>query len=881
MKLFFYICKWILALRYTVTLEWMENLKRSSCNYLILPNHPGLIDPQLVFAHLGSQVHISPVMTETYYNIPVLKYLFKATKAISVPDLTLDSTKINGIEEVYQKITQWLQSGKNIILYPAGQIYSQWYEKIVGKKTAFHIVKNLPENTRVIAVRTTGVWGSIFTKAYSGKWPKLIYNLWLWIYFLLANFLVFVPKRKVSMTLVDITDVCIIDGKICTSDINVFNQKLEDFYNQNGKEEALFTKHYFYFDDGKMKKLPEKITGSYEEDERIHWTQEDISQEVFETIKAKICLMKENIKNIVLENKIINDLFFDSLDSAELKNYITHSYPQASNPPLSSLKTVYDFCEMALWKSKEKETLKDCFWVNPKKEASLSHILHQDIWKKTLLTLIRRNLKKDINASLIYDSVFWLQTKKDITLKSFIVAEFLKKVPGEYVSIMLPSLSSTSILITSCYLAGKVPVMLNWTVGKSSFNHCVTFTKSQKILTSRTFYEKIDTSIFSDHLSSFIFLEDLLKDIGLFTKLKALLFSKLFFIPKVTNPYAVILFTSGSEWLPKAVALTHTNIIEVLKGTMALIPYVTNKSILLSYLPPFHSFGFTVNTLLPLLTWVRSVMYPNPNDAKNIVELIEHTKTNFITSTPTFLHLILKNALNQELKDIQYCVVGAEKCSPHIFDTFHDLCPKWVLLEGYGITECSPVISLNPQEKQKLGSVGKAIEWLDIQVLSLKDNTKNPANTEWMIFVTGPSVFDGYIDTDLESPFIKLDGKNYYKTGDLGYIDEEGYIYITWRLKRFIKIAGEMISLPSIENALSETYGSSIAIEAKEKDGSAKIVLFTTFDHSITLNEANALLRKKWVSNLVKFSQVQQLIVLPVLGTGKIDYKELKKLIEI
>ena len=863
----------------------MESIQDSQHNYLILPNHPWLIDPQIIFSVLGSKIPISPVMTETYYNIPVLKYIFKAIGAISVPDLSAN-WKPEDIEKVYENIVKWLQEWKNIVLYPAGQIYSQWLEKIIGKKTTFEISSRLPKNTKIIQVRTRGVWGSIRSKAYTGKWPiffKCIQNACM---YLLLNGFFFLPRRQVTLHIQDVTNTLIKEGEIFTQDMQVFNKTLEDFYNIPWEEAAIYIPHFFYYNDVKNKKLPEHIEWWLNSiDPTNSLSIEEIPQNIQEAISKKIQQIKKIDTSIHHSQKLINDLFFDSLDSAELKNAISQMYPKASNPPITSLKTVLDCYTMALGKSQEEEMLKECKWSDISWEESLYKILKKYIWKNStdtvrLIDLITKNLKQAPSSTLLYDSIFWTQSKEDILLKSCVIREYIKNISGEYIAIMLPSLSSTNILITSIYLCWKIPVMLNWTIGKTAFDHCVNFAKTEKILTSRAFYEKIDTSIFENHKEKFIFLEDLLKDIPLLTKIKALIQTKLLFPKNTSNPHAVILFTSGSEWLPKAVALTHKNIIEVLLGSMYHIP-VTNKSILLAFLPPFHSFWFTVNTILPLLTWVRSVNYPNPNDAKNLVKLIQHTKADFITSTPTFLRFILQNAQKNEVETVKYAVVWAEKCQKNIFESFKTLCPNGVILEGYGITECSPVISINPLEKQKESSVGKPIFWLEIKILSLNDLSEVETGKEWMIYVFWPSVFHGYLDTSIEPPFEKINGKNYYKTWDLWYLDTEGYLYITGRLKRFIKIGWEMISLPFIEGILNEKYGTNIAVEAQEKDGNAKIVVFTTPSTQMHIEEINAYLREKWASNLIKISQVIEIAALPVLGTWKIDYKELKKSIQL
>ena len=192
----------------------------------------------------------------------------------------------------------------------------------------------------------------------------------------------------------------------------------------------------------------------------------------------------------------------------------------------------------------------------------------------------------------------------------------------------------------------------------------------------------------------FLFAEEMLKNISLAVKLRALLKSKYMPLPQLPER-AVLLFTSGSESLPKAVALSHQNIIENIKGALSIFE-LKNTDKIIGFLPPFHSFGFTVNTMMPLITGLQVAYTPDPNDAKTILEIMKHTKVTGVTATPTFLSMILSLAQTGDLENLKYAVVGAEKCPEKVFENFHRLVPQGKILEGYGITECSPVVAINP-----------------------------------------------------------------------------------------------------------------------------------------------------------------------------------------
>jgi long-chain-fatty-acid--[acyl-carrier-protein] ligase len=266
------------------------------------------------------------------------------------------------------------------------------------------------------------------------------------------------------------------------------------------------------------------------------------------------------------------------------------------------------------------------------------------------------------------------------------------------------------------------------------------------------------------------------------------------------------------------------------------------------------------------------------------------------------LKMIMSLASGDDMKSIKYAVVWAEKCPQAVFDKFKELCPNWKILEWYWITECSPVVAINPIEWAKPWTVWKIIPCLDCKIV--KPHPNPPLTGEgteqiecetweqWMIYVKWKSIFNWYLDEKIESPFETLSlsplkkgiiGDSWYKTWDLGFLDEDGFLTITWRLKRFIKIAGEMISLPALEETILKWFWReeelNLAVEALEKDWNAKIVVFSIDD--LNVEEINDYIHKNWIPNLVKISELIKIEEIPVLGTGKTDYKVLKKMIKM
>jgi long-chain-fatty-acid--[acyl-carrier-protein] ligase len=250
--------------------------------------------------------------------------------------------------------------------------------------------------------------------------------------------------------------------------------------------------------------------------------------------------------------------------------------------------------------------------------------------------------------------------------------------------------------------------------------------------------------------------------------------------------------------------------------------------------------------------------------------------------TPTFVSYILDRADPGELASLRLVVVGAEKCPQAVFDKMKIAAPEAVITEGYGITECSPTVSVNPPKAVRAGTVGKPFPSVKLKVLDLETEEPLGNNQMGMLLVGGPTIFPGYLGSDA-SPFKEIDGERWYVTGDLAELTDEGYIRFRGRLKRFIKASGEMVSLPALEEPIARQYpptkdGPRVAVEGVELEGGGRrIVLFTTED--IALRTANDLLVQEGYQGVMRLDEVRKIDAIPVLGTGKTDYKILRAMI--
>lgn len=232
----------LLRSRYKILVQGSDVFRENSPAFII-PNHQALIDPVILVSQIYRFSTVTPVMSEKYFDIPVAKTFFRRLGAVRVSDLENGSRDTQVLKVITRSVIKGFKRRQNIILYPSGHIAGQGFEKIYNKKSAFHIVNKLPEDVQVIGVRITGLWGSMFSKAKTGKSPDFFMQLLKGMFFVLANLIFFLPKRTVTIEFADLTSSA---ESIAEQGQKPFNSFLEEFYNLHGEEAPLFLKHFFY-----------------------------------------------------------------------------------------------------------------------------------------------------------------------------------------------------------------------------------------------------------------------------------------------------------------------------------------------------------------------------------------------------------------------------------------------------------------------------------------------------------------------------------------------------------------------------------------------------------------------------------------------------------
>ncbi|MDR3074183.1 MAG: AMP-binding protein, partial [Deltaproteobacteria bacterium] len=480
--------------------------------------------------------------------------------------------------------------------------------------------------------------------------------------------------------------------------------------------------------------------------------------------------------------------------------------------------------------------------------------------------------------------------RREVLTRAFILAGRFAALPGKRLGVMLPAAPVVPVVWLAAMLAGKEAVFFNWTIGEANLRHCLELTGVTRVVTSSALTDRLERGglALSRLPVTWLCLEELAASLRPWEKLRGAVRARFPGARAACSPAdpAAVLFTSGSESRPKAVPLTHRNLLANAGDIIAALRLGGDDS-LLSMLPPFHSFGLMVGLVLPLSLGLRAAFHPNPTEAGPLLSLARDYRTRLLAAPPTFLELLLNRARGtDQLAGLRFAFVGAEKCPDRVYRAFAELCPDAALCEGYGITECSPVISLNRPESPVPGTIGHALPSVELALVRETDGAisgRAATGETGMLLVRGPSVFPGYLG-DAPDPFVRFEDQTWYRTGDLVSQDENGRLTFRGRLKRFVKIGGEMISLPQMENALLEAFSSGsdagggpvLAVEAasEEEDG-AEITLFTCLP--LTVEEANAALRAAGLSALYAVRRVVRLEAIPLLGSGKTDYRALKK----
>jgi len=475
-------------------------------------------------------------------------------------------------------------------------------------------------------------------------------------------------------------------------------------------------------------------------------------------------------------------------------------------------------------------------------------------------------------------------TGKEVTysralIGALILSSKFKKYDEGFIGIMIPTSAGCALATVGALMSGRIPVMINYSTGAElNARYAQKKCKFKIIITSKALLEKINCP----QIEGMVLIEDIMESVTTGEKLKSALKTKLpvnMILNSIhkgdDNDTAAILFTSGSEKDPKATQLSHRNIASNIENFGGYIN-ISESDILLANLVFFHIFGLTVNLWVSFYYGMTMVTYANPLDFQTISDIAREEKPTIMVGTPSFFWGYLQKSEPGDFKTLRIMVAGADKCPDALREGYmkkHGV----TLLEGYGATETSPVISVNSHEFNRPGSTGKVIPNVKVRIENFETGEECKTREVGKILVKGELVMKGYYDDPELTADALVDG--WYNTGDMGYLDEDGYLWHAGRFKRFAKVGGEMVSLVKVENTLEKLLPVGVSccvVEVSDEVKGASIIATV----SIEVNKAEIL--KKMGEELPNIALPKQFIVikeLPMMATGKIDFRSVTRIV--
>jgi acyl-[acyl-carrier-protein]-phospholipid O-acyltransferase/long-chain-fatty-acid--[acyl-carrier-protein] ligase len=473
------------------------------------------------------------------------------------------------------------------------------------------------------------------------------------------------------------------------------------------------------------------------------------------------------------------------------------------------------------------------------------------------------------NRVAVEDPVAGVLTYKRLLVGAAVLGRKLMRLgrTGDAIGVMLPNANGAAVTILAAMSAGRVPAMINFTAGVTNIRSGCRAADIKYIVTSRTFVERAHLDKIVEALAldlNVIFLEDVRREITRADKLRGLLAARRPLVQRGAADPAAILFTSGSEGVPKGVVLSHRNILANAAQAEARIDFGRTDKVF-NVLPVFHSFGLTVGLMLPLVSGVPIYLYPSPLHYRIVPEMIYGVNATIMFGTDTFLAGYARSAHAYDFRSLRYILSGAEPVKESTRRTYME---KFGLriLEGYGVTETAPVLAINTPMFNKFGTVGRLMPGMEARLEPVPGVEEGGR-----LYVRGPNVMLGYVRA--ENPgVLERPPEGWHDTGDIVTIDAEGFIAIKGRAKRFAKIGGEMISLAAVEALAAELWPDAMSGVATVPDArkGERLVLVTTKTDP-RRSDLLAFARARGAPEMMVPAEVLALDKLPLLGSGKID----------
>jgi acyl-[acyl-carrier-protein]-phospholipid O-acyltransferase / long-chain-fatty-acid--[acyl-carrier-protein] ligase len=511
--------------------------------------------------------------------------------------------------------------------------------------------------------------------------------------------------------------------------------------------------------------------------------------------------------------------------------------------------------------------------------------IEMEFGPQNVLSAVAEAARERPGQLVLEDATLQKLTSRKLMVGADVLAQALRDhvSGGDRIGLLLPNVNATPVVILALWSLGKVPAMLNFSSGMPTMLACAELAGLKQIVTSRAFLERSRLKVddFEKAGIRIIYLEEVRAGVSGSQRFLTLLQHLFTGIPALesrlpASTTAVIVFTSGSEGVPKGVELTHGNILANIRQMLAVTDF-TDDDRLFNCLPLFHSFGLTVGTFVPLVRGLYVFLYPSPLHYRVVPSVLYQRDCTVFISTNTFLSGYARKAHPYDFRSLRYLFAAAEKLQETTALTWSQKYGVRVL-EGYGATECAPCVSLNTPLEPRYGSVGRLMPGMEYKLEPVEGVTDGGR-----LFVRGPNVMKGYLNADANAKFLALDG--WYDTGDIVSVGADGYLHVRGRMKRFAKVSGEMVSLTAVEDALAGAFPQyglrcQVAILTRPDENKGEALIAVSNEPRLTLDEIRDAIKARGLTNLCVPRAIKTVKEIPKLGTGKVDHRGLKALME-
>lgn len=835
------IVRWLLSLRYHIDIEWVGHpIEHEMVRLCVWSLYHSQLDPLLLIAYAPTDHSLCIAAPSERITLQWIRRILNRLGWIPLAVFSDRVAQFFGRRLLRLAIPEFKK-------HPS----EDWIVLFEGLRNPLPLALLKAESRRIVAARIDGLEGSQM-RPESSKKPLEIKKA---VKLILQNGIFWMPKRRIRIIFEDITDR--VSASLSEEE---FQKKWIEIF-QRKREIGQPISDFFW-------KKSESSTDLKKEEKLL---------------KEIARLAKRPVSSIDKQMYLYDDLMLDSLDVTELIVIIEKEFHRQI--AFNILEKVQDVLDTAMGRSRFKTREQV---IKEKIIPSWSKV-RPPIQPPEGKTIGEAFLRSCDRMGPYLASTDPIESLSYARLKTLAVgfAEAAKKLPGTEIGVLIPPSGEIYAVIMGLILAGKTPVILNWSQGPYRIDQVLDQTNLQVILTTIPFLQHLPIELSDKTEEKMMLLEEVRASISIKEREEGLRLARLpvdallchFRLDQATgNEIAVIIFTSGTEKTPKGVPLSHHNLLSNQRAILEVVPF-SSEDVLLGMLPLFHIYGFSLTGIFPLLIGLRVVYHPSPLDFQGVIRQIDTWKVTTLATVPTFLRGLLHLATSPFLDSLKLCVIGAEKPSLDLIHQVHEKLPNIQLMEGYGLTECSPVLTLKKAAGEEgVGQFLKGIESLIVDPETLKIKKEGQVG---LILVRGPTIFHGYYNNSPSNPFVEIDGKAWFNTQDLGFLDSSNTLHLQGRQSRTVKIGGELISLSLLEEVILKAFITqlpslqlAVVGEPDPKKG-AHLVLFT--NQSLTLEEVNHALMRAGVGPLLKIAAIEIVNPIPITALGKIDYQKLQR----